>query len=460
LRTFRGAIIGAVILAMAFVPSAGALGQSTPSTAAADFNTGTYYSLQPARILDTRTGNGAPQAKLGQGATISLQVTGRGGVPATGVAAVVLNVTVTNATAASFLTVYPSGVSRPTASSLNFVAGWTGANSVTVAVGTGGKVNVYNNGGSTDVIADVFGFYASDASVVGQLGPGGRYLPVAPDRLFDSRVHFGDKVQGGSSVGLGISFGPDINPHIRALVVNVTAVDANGPGFLTTWNGVAGQRPGTSTLNYVQGATVPNMAVVPTALCCGGILSIGVYAQTTTHVIVDLLGVFDDGTIGGGLLFAARTPVRIADSRIGQGTPHALGPATTATITTPGSIATPDTVALALNVTAVSPTALTFMTVWPSGIPGVGMPGSSNLNPAPGQTVPNAVYTLIGPTAGFNVYNNAGTVHLVVDVVGTFYDPTIITGGSASAQDVTRPGRTPLKRTGTQPAATLDRTGS
>jgi hypothetical protein len=457
LRILRGAIIGAVILAMAFVPSAGALGQSATSTAAADFNTGTYYSLQPSRILDTRTGNGAPQAKLGQGATLSLQVTGRGGVPATGVAAVVLNVTVTNATAASFLTVYPSGVTRPLASSLNFVAGWTGANSVTVAVGTGGKVNIFNNAGSTDVIADVDGFYATDASVVGQFGNGGRYHQVVPERLYDSRLDPLGKLGPGEVVQIPVSYGPERDPHIRALVVNVTAVDANGPGFLTAWNGIIEQFPGTSTLNYVPGATVPNMAVVPTALCCGGFPSIGVYAQTTTHVIVDILGVFDDGFFVDGLAFAARTPARIVDSRIGQGTPHALGPATTATITTPGSIATPGTQALALNVTAVSPTALTFLTVWPSDLT---MPGSSNLNPAPGQTVPNSVYTRIGPDAAFKVYNNAGTVNLVVDVVGTFYLPPITAGGSASAQDATKAGTGQWKQTGAQPAATPHRIGS
>ena len=54
-------------------------------------------ALTPARVLDTRTGNGAPPAPLGAGVAMDVQVTGRGGVPATGVSAVVLNVTVTTA---------------------------------------------------------------------------------------------------------------------------------------------------------------------------------------------------------------------------------------------------------------------------------------------------------------------------------------------------------------------------
>ncbi|MBW3576111.1 MAG: thrombospondin type 3 repeat-containing protein, partial [Actinobacteria bacterium] len=74
---------------------------------------GTYHPLSPTRILDTRVGNGAPTAKVGPSRTLGLQVTGRGGVPATGVSAVVMNVTVTEPTASSYLTAWPAGTSRP-----------------------------------------------------------------------------------------------------------------------------------------------------------------------------------------------------------------------------------------------------------------------------------------------------------------------------------------------------------
>ena len=81
---------------------------------------------------DTRSGNGAHKAKLGAGGVIHLQITSRGGVPSDNVSAVVLNVTVTGASATSYLAVYPTGATRPTVSSLNFVRGKTVANSVTV----------------------------------------------------------------------------------------------------------------------------------------------------------------------------------------------------------------------------------------------------------------------------------------------------------------------------------------
>ena len=76
-------------------------------------------------------------------------------MPSSGVGSVVLNVTVVGPTAGSFLTLYPAGQSRPTASSINFAKSWLGSNSVTVKVGSGGKVSVYNHAGSTDVVVDV-----------------------------------------------------------------------------------------------------------------------------------------------------------------------------------------------------------------------------------------------------------------------------------------------------------------
>jgi len=90
---------------------------------------------------------------------MNLQVTGRGGVPSTGVSAVVLNVAVTGPTAMSHLTVYPAGEAVPLASNLNFVAGQTVPNLVTAKLGANGQLSIYNVAGNTHVIADVVGWY-------------------------------------------------------------------------------------------------------------------------------------------------------------------------------------------------------------------------------------------------------------------------------------------------------------
>jgi hypothetical protein len=115
---------------------------------------GQYHALTPSRILDTRTVGGP----VGPGQVRPAQVTGRGGVPDTGVAAVVLNVTVTNVTQSSYLSIYPAGVARPLASNLDYGPGQTVANLVEVPLGVKGQVSLYNNGGSANVILDVQGW--------------------------------------------------------------------------------------------------------------------------------------------------------------------------------------------------------------------------------------------------------------------------------------------------------------
>ena len=113
-----------------------------------------FVGMTPIRVMDTRDGHGA----VGPGATMTLMIAGQNGVPSTATA-VVMNVTVTGATTASYLTVFPDGATRPTASDLNYTIGLTVPNLVVVKVGTGGQVDFFNAVGITDVIVDVVGWY-------------------------------------------------------------------------------------------------------------------------------------------------------------------------------------------------------------------------------------------------------------------------------------------------------------
>lgn len=102
---------------------------------------GTFVPLPPTRVLDSRTGLGY-YGPVGPNATVHLQIAGTAGVPSTGVAAVVLNVTETNATGSGNLTVYPDGTTEPTASNLNYPAGDTRANLAAVKLGSNGKIRI------------------------------------------------------------------------------------------------------------------------------------------------------------------------------------------------------------------------------------------------------------------------------------------------------------------------------
>ena len=119
---------------------------------------GGFTSLTPSRLLDTRYAVGAPSAAVAPGGTVHLQVTGRGGVPASGVSAVVLNVTVTSPTSTGYITVYGDGTAHPGVSNLNFVPGQTVPNLVIAPVGANGKVALYNGSAGTCLL------YTSDAA--------------------------------------------------------------------------------------------------------------------------------------------------------------------------------------------------------------------------------------------------------------------------------------------------------
>ena len=149
-----------VLLGAALV--AGALVAATPSASAlVPPVAGAFVSIPPSRVLDSRVGNGFSGAVPAYG-TVALQVAGRGGVPATGVAAVVLNTTVVTPTAPGYVTVFPSGTAQPLASNVNFLPGQTVPNLVTVQVGPDGKVNLYNgSAGPLHLVADVAGYYLS-----------------------------------------------------------------------------------------------------------------------------------------------------------------------------------------------------------------------------------------------------------------------------------------------------------
>ena len=123
-----------------------------PSTAA-------YNPVTPVRVLDTRDGTDGYSTPVGAGKTIALQVTGKNGVPTSGVTAVVLNVTATGPTAASHVTAYPHGQALPTASNLNFTKGQTIPNLVIVPVGANGKVDLNNYADTVNLVADLEDYF-------------------------------------------------------------------------------------------------------------------------------------------------------------------------------------------------------------------------------------------------------------------------------------------------------------
>ena len=106
-------------------------------------------------------GGGLGAGLAAAGSVTEIQVTGRAGVPADAAAAA-LNVTVTEAQGAGYVTVFPCGSPRPTASTLNFVAGSTIPNGAIAKIGVNGKICLYANS-ATHLIADIAGYFPANS---------------------------------------------------------------------------------------------------------------------------------------------------------------------------------------------------------------------------------------------------------------------------------------------------------
>ena len=77
-----------------------------------------------------------------------------------GATGLIMNTTVTNGTAPSYITVWPNGPAKPNASTVNFGAGQTIANLAMPALPNSGVIQIANNAGTVDVIGDATGYFS------------------------------------------------------------------------------------------------------------------------------------------------------------------------------------------------------------------------------------------------------------------------------------------------------------
>jgi hypothetical protein len=437
------AIVGAALLPV--IPAAAAKAPAPQVSSAPS----AYTAVNPTRVMDTRTGSGIVGAgnTLGPAASFSLVVApnATAGVPANATA-VVMNVTATDTTAASYLTVYPTLDSLPFASNLNWVAGYTVPNLVTVQPGSGGAVTFYNKFGSVDVIADIAGYFAPPSgSAGGEVGTG------FPQRLVDTRAGSGH-LGAGSAIGPAATATYQVTGNagvpatgVSAVILNSTVTNTTAASFLTLWAGAPAARNTVSNDNWVAGWTRANRVIVPVSATG----SISVYNQFgSVDVILDVNGYFTDST-ASGKLFTSVSPIRLADHT-------ALGPNSSFNLSIGGVAGVPVGASAAILDAVVSETtAPSFLTASPS--PGVS--STSDVNWVAGQVNPNLTVTTLGTGGQVNFYNSAGNVNVSVDLEGYFGGAVagVIVSASPSsvpADNVSAAGRSTVTATVTNAAGT------
>jgi len=424
-------------------------GQCVYDRGSAPTASGNFHPVSPVRVLDTRAGvgiaNGAvsagdgkwrdtnPYLRVNETANHELKVTGVGGIPSSGVSAVLLNVTAIDPSAEGFVTIGPRPASTgdifdlvgsygawPSASNLNVRAGVTTPNLVLARVGAGGKVRIYNQGKALHMVADVAGWFDSGSA---NTGGGTTFVGVSPTRLLDTRNDGTGAFSAGTDRALAVGGFAGVPTTAESVVLNVTAVSPTGKGYVTVWPDGSTGRPDVSNLNLVAGQDRPNLVVVK--LGAGGRVRLAAL-ESSTHLLVDVFGYY----AANGARVGATTaidPVRIFDTRTGVGTAaSALGPGETRRVQVAGVGGIPATAsAVYLNVTSVGANRWGWLAVWPSGEK---QPVVSNVNFPGGTAVPNMVIVKLGAGGALDLYNDAGidgvpgvfgtTSHVLVDVMG------------------------------------------
>jgi ABC-type branched-subunit amino acid transport system substrate-binding protein len=223
---------------------------------------GTYTPVNPTRLLDTHSGKGAPKAAVASKHRITLKVDGTSPIPASGVSAVALTVTVTSPFISGGLAVYADGSTPATTSNVTFAAHAAVSSLVIAPVGQDGKVDLYNaSAGSLELDADVSGYYRS-GSATGD----GTFSPVRSTRILDTQSGTG-AVKAAVSAQRVIAFrvegsAPIPATGVSAAVLEVTTTEPSHGGELVAYADGA-RATATTNLSFSSHTTVQGLVIAP-----------------------------------------------------------------------------------------------------------------------------------------------------------------------------------------------------
>jgi hypothetical protein len=407
------AIVAAGLLVAASIVAAPA---DPPAANAAPANTGRYVTLQPCRLVDTRT---QPGARLAGGQTMTVQVSDRCAAPA-GSTAAVLSVTAVDTATAGFVTVWPSDQPQPLASTITWSRkGEVRANGAIIQLSAGGSVSIFSSS-ATDIVVDVSGVFVSATAA-----SAGRFVPLTPVRLLDTRATA--RPPAASSVTIARPDGVPVDA--TAMAVSITTTESSGPGYFSAYPS-GSTRPDASVLNTtVAGQTVAAAAIVPISQA-----GLAVYTQSGDHVIVDVFGYFTgpSAEMSADGLFVAVSPTRLTDTRVSGVPVHTDGSVTVDY----GAVTGGRVAAIVTNLTATQSRGAGFVTAFPTA---TARPQVSSLNYVAGQSVAN-LGIVASSTDGVSLYANR-TTNMVVDLTGWFTGAPLPAAGGVA--DVNTPPTVP-----------------
>lgn len=449
------ALVGVVVV----VPTEGASAEGSPERVVqvpaaalpAVPDGAVYVPLTPCRVADTRA-----TSSMQPGATRGIQVGGTGagfraqggrsggcGVPDDAVAAE-LSISAVTPSGNGYLRAWPTGVTPPNATFVNYSARQGTTNTGAIPLGSGTQdLTLGNYAARAHYVVDVQGYYAGPDTAP----DGSVYVPITPCRAVDTRAgtpmapNTTRSFQLGGAGSLagqgGRAGGCGVPADATAVEASVSAVTPTGTGYLRAWpTGVA---PASATfLNYspAQGTTNTGALAIGGGATPG--VTVGNFSGRSDYVI-DVQGYFADPETVDGSLYVPVTPCRVVDTRAqGVFAPRYLGPGSSSlwqvagagpTVAQqggrPGGCGVPDgATAVEAAVSAVTPYLSGYVRAHPSGIT---PPNATLLNYTDGRATTNAGAVPLARSGvqDLVVSNQGGVTNMVVDVLGYFSDGTV-----------------------------------
>jgi parallel beta-helix repeat protein len=406
-----------------------------------------FVPLAPVRVLDTRQGAGAVVA----GSTTTVALAGTRGVPSGAVAAVV-TITVVGATTPGFVTAHAAGAPAPTTSNLNVSrVGETVANLAVVPLSSDGSLALTSSM-AAQLIVDVSGVFTPSIE-----SAAGRFVPIAPTRVLDTRVGggpaFGTFSRGSSRSVPIVGQGEIPTSGVSAVAVTLTATGSKAAGWAQLIpTGGATALGASSNINVARsGQTVANMAILPV----GSDGTVTLFADAPGEYLLDVTGWFTDDSadVDTTGLYVPGEPVRLYDSRAER--PEGRGANSEVVIDT-ASLHDPSvgSIATVLNVTATEASSAGYLTGYPDGQP---LPATSSLSvDRARQTVAGALVVGTDAAGGVRVFSSLRS-GVIVDASGYFYGDGLSISARRRGPATTttrRPTTTTAAPTTTRPPAT------
>ncbi|MBT1623285.1 hypothetical protein KK101_11365 [Curtobacterium flaccumfaciens pv. oortii] len=238
---------------------------------------GGFVPVAGKRIVDTRSGLGAPKALLAPGKSVDIQVTGANGVPASASGAVVNLLPINSTASDGYLTPYATGTTRPD-NALHYAPSVNTSIQAQVQLSSSGKMTIYNGSSTINLVIDLQGYFTAGGTTGATFTPG-------VGRVFDSRATGNTILAKNETRAISVAGQagvPVMGSGITAVVLTLSVVHGGSDGRASVWaNGTT--QPDTTSINFQTDEIRTNTVTV--ALGANGKINLNNVAEATNYVI-------------------------------------------------------------------------------------------------------------------------------------------------------------------------------